>query len=114
MDIVASRTGISSDFDRDGDTAQSGEIDTGTLESLIEDKWFSYPSPKTADPGELEKLLDNRKLKRLSSVNKLATVTALTALSISDFYKKEYNEETKPTTIWISGGGTNNQTLVQH
>jgi anhydro-N-acetylmuramic acid kinase len=99
-------------FDRDGKLTSSGTPNAECLEILAADPWITKASPKQASPEIFTHLLNHQCLKPLNRVDKLATITALTAKSIYDFYRREYKESTHPEALWISGGGSNNLALV--
>jgi anhydro-N-acetylmuramic acid kinase len=112
IDMIAGEAGLNDGFDRDGAVASTGEVRTDLFEPLSEDPWFSQPAPKFARVERLGMILDHPSLRALRTADKLATITAFTALSISAFFKKHYSNPAKPDTIWLSGGGTNNLSLV--
>lgn len=112
IDLAAQEAGCSYGFDRDGVTALSGNVKTKALEILLTDKWFKQPAPKYADIDFFSNLFRHQCLKGLSAADKISTLTAFTALTISNFYKREYSYPKKPEVIWLSGGGTYNQALV--
>lgn len=100
-------------FDRDGHLSQKGVVNTECLEKLSSDPWFTKPAPKQSSVDSFIHLLDEKSLKKLNSLDKIATVTALTAKTIFDFYSREYSLDT-PQAIWLSGGGSNNLTLIDY
>ena len=112
IDIAAQNAGYAHGFDRDGSGALTGNVNMVSLETLIADDWFKIPGTKEADLPYLRKLLQHPCLSSLSPTDTLATLTALTALSINQYFKREYTYEKKPGTIWISGGGAHNLTLL--
>jgi anhydro-N-acetylmuramic acid kinase len=100
-------------FDRDGLFAAQGKVDTQCLEGLALQKWFATPSPKQAHINELMKLYDIPCAVNLKGFDKLATLTALTARSAFDLFKREYRHVIAPEVIWVSGGGANNLTIME-
>ncbi|MDR0307469.1 MAG: anhydro-N-acetylmuramic acid kinase [Chitinispirillales bacterium] len=99
-------------FDRDGKLTSQGFANAQCLEVLSNDQWLTKVSPKQASPEIFMHLLSHPCLKPLSSIDKLATITALTAKSIYDFYRREYREASPPEALWVSGGGVNNLALL--
>jgi anhydro-N-acetylmuramic acid kinase len=99
-------------FDRDGKLTSQGQVFAGCLEALAADPWFAKAAPKQASPEIFAHLLNHPCLKPLGRVDRLATITALTAKSIYDFYRREYKEAVPPEALWVSGGGSNNLALV--
>lgn len=112
IDSAAQDAGCAHGFDRDGTGALTGAVNTLCLETLVAQEWFKLPAPKEADITCLKKLLANPCVTGLPASDKLATLTALTALSINQFFKREYVYDKKPDCIWISGGGAHNLTLI--
>lgn len=101
-------------FDRDGSQAASGSVDGEILKTLSETAWFLKPAPKQASPDYYSDLLENPAFVALPPNDQLATITALSARSIYDFYRREFKGSPAPHTIYLSGGGSNNQTLVKY
>lgn len=114
VNLVAQEAGLSDGFDRDGAIAASGTVDTAILEELVGNALFTPPLPNPMQVGALKELLAAPSLKRLSKANKLATIGALTARTVSLAYQREYKAEQKPTSLWVSGGGANNLTLIEY
>jgi len=100
-------------FDRDGSLSARGKVDGPCLELLASHPDFSAPAPRRFPHAQLYKLADTPCLERLSPLDRLATLTALTARTIFDFYKNEYKHVIAPQTLWVSGGGANNVTLFE-
>ncbi len=113
IDQAALEAGCDHGFDRDGSAASTGKVQTEALEILLEDEWFELPSPKQGDSTYFKKLLDAPCLQELNPSDRLATVTAFTALTISNFYKRELAHVRNPSVIWLSGGGVNNLALKE-
>ncbi len=100
-------------FDRDGKLSSQGLVNTECLEELAKDSWLLIPSPKQASPDIFLPLLAHPCLSDLSIVDKLATITALSAKSIYDFFRREYTINLSPEALWVSGGGSNNLSLME-
>jgi anhydro-N-acetylmuramic acid kinase len=98
-------------FDRDGSASAQGKVCSECLELLASQQPFGSGPPRRVTLSEIMKLYDHPCLLALSPVDKLATLTALTARGIFDVYKSNYRHVVKPETIWLSGGGANNLTL---
>lgn len=101
-------------FDRDGSYAAKGTVDGDVLKQLTNDAWFLKPAPKLANANHFTKLLDESCFSSLSAQDQLATVTALSARTIYEFYRREYTAKITPEKILLSGGGSNNLTLQQY
>ena len=101
-------------FDRDGRLTSKGYPCAECLEALASDPWLAMAAPKQASPEVFAHLLSHPRLKPLPPLDKLATVTALTAISAYDFYKREYKGQARPEALWVSGGGSNNLALIDY
>jgi anhydro-N-acetylmuramic acid kinase len=112
IDKCAQEAECAGGFDRDGALTATGAPCAECLEILAADPWIVKAAPKQASPEIFSHLLGHPCLKRLSPVDKLATITALTARSVYDFFRREYREAAQPSALWISGGGANNLTLI--
>ncbi|MDR2591600.1 MAG: anhydro-N-acetylmuramic acid kinase, partial [Chitinispirillales bacterium] len=112
IDKCAQEAECAGGFDRDGALTATGAPCAECLEVLAADPWIVKAAPKQASPEIFSHLLSHPCLKSLSLVDKLATITALTARSVYDFYRREYKGSAQPSALWISGGGANNLTLV--
>ena len=99
-------------FDRDGSASAQGKVDAGSLEILASQEWFCAPTPRQASLSDIMKLYDHSAMAFLAPRDKLTTLTALTARTVFDVYKREYKHVVTPETIWVSGGGANNLTLL--
>ena len=99
-------------FDRDGSASSQGKVDAGCLEVMASQEWFCAPTPRQAPLSDIMKLYDHPGMAFLAPRDKLATLTALTARTVFDVYKREYRHVVNPETIWVSGGGANNLTLL--
>ncbi|MBN1761409.1 MAG: anhydro-N-acetylmuramic acid kinase [Chitinispirillaceae bacterium] len=101
-------------IDRDGTLAAQGTVNGECLQRLSDFPWFSKPAPKQAAPELFEELAADERLATLSDADRLATITALTARSIYNFYRTESRFSTDDQTVLLSGGGSNNQTLTRY
>ena len=100
-------------FDRDGSAAAAGTVNAAVLDSLANAPWFLKAAPKEASPELFDQLMQKGELMALTPNDRMATVTALTARTIYDFFRREYREPALPEAIIISGGGVNNLSLVK-
>ena len=112
IDKCAKEAGCPEGFDRDGQLASQGQAVSACMEILAADPWITKAAPKQASPEILARILDYPCLKPLSHIDRLATITALTAKSVYDFYRREYREPDPPKAVWVSGGGVNNLALM--
>jgi len=112
IDKCAQEAGCADGFDRDGRLTSQGQAFAACIEELAGDQWIAKAAPKQASPEIFARLLDYPCLKPMNPVDRLATITALTARSIYDFYRREYRESAPPEALWVSGGGVNNLALM--
>ncbi len=110
IDMVAEKIGLNQGFDRDGNEALNGNADISLIEYLLDQS----VNENDDFSEKFKKLLNTVKLKRLSSQDLLATITAFVALKIFDSYRNNYTDSEKPKDLWISGGGTNNLALIDY
>ncbi|KMQ50315.1 Anhydro-N-acetylmuramic acid kinase [Chitinispirillum alkaliphilum] len=101
-------------FDRDGNLSQKGVVNTESLETLSSEPWFKKPAPKHSSIDSFLHLLEKEEIKSLDPIDRVATITALTAKTIFDFYTREYPLKTNPGAVWISGGGSNNLAIINY
>jgi anhydro-N-acetylmuramic acid kinase len=113
LNQIVSAINSTEPFDRDGTIASQGKVDSQCLDELTKFDWFQTPCPKFAYPEQFSELLKNSTLNSLNSLDMIATITALTARIIYDFCKKESLSQEKELSIYISGGGAHNQTLIE-
>jgi len=109
---AAQEAGLASGFDRDGKGAAQGKVDNTCVEKLSVLPWFLKQSPKSAFVQDFENVYKSDCLKKLQPVDKMATLAALTARTAFDVYKREFRHAVEPETVWVSGGGAHNSTLV--
>jgi anhydro-N-acetylmuramic acid kinase len=107
----AREIGCADGFDRDGSEAARGNVDGACLDQLATTPWFLQNAPKESAADLFDPLLQKPCLMALAPSDKLSTVTALTARTIYDFFRKEYREPEPPEAVILSGGGANNLSL---
>jgi anhydro-N-acetylmuramic acid kinase len=103
-------------IDAGGKIAAKGEIDKAILGEMLRHCYFGRKPPKSTGREEFGeqycRLMYRRmKKKRLSAENILATVTAFTAESIVEAYRKFLPR--MPDEVILCGGGAHNATLVK-
>jgi len=102
-------------FDRDGTIAAEGNVDGECLKKLSGDEWFSLQTPKTvSSTNQFDHLLDDSALNALSFKDQLATITALTARTVYDIFRNACPESDTSLSVFLSGGGSHNQTLHRY
>jgi anhydro-N-acetylmuramic acid kinase len=116
IDIAVSRlTDGKMTYDRDGEIARYGEIDDEWLETLLEHPYFERVPPKTTGrelfgSAFAEKLYDDGLKRGLMGRDIVATLTALTAKSITNAYQRF--APAPLGEVILGGGGRHNPTLI--
>jgi anhydro-N-acetylmuramic acid kinase len=113
-------------FDRDGDYAARGTVDKAVLASLMEDPYLGQWPPKTtgrelygmaqarawiADRGLPPDALTHDGPALGAACDLIATVTAWTAETIADAYRRYL--PALPDDVLVNGGGARNPTLMR-
>lgn len=105
-------------FDEDGAIGAQGSVSEEWLSKLLEHPYFAQQPPKTTG-RELfslafaDELLADGQKKKLSDLDVVATVTALTGASIADAYKRFVQPSTTLDRLVLGGGGADNPTLCK-
>jgi anhydro-N-acetylmuramic acid kinase len=116
IDYAASRaTAGTQTFDRDGQLAAAGRIDTTLLAKLMSHPYLAQSIPKTTGREQFGAQCgvttwDQAKELGLSGADIVATLTAFTADSIADAYR--HFLPAMPAEVVLGGGGANNPVLV--
>jgi anhydro-N-acetylmuramic acid kinase len=115
--LVRHVTGGRKTFDRNADMAGRGELLPGLLASLLTDKYFLRPPPKTAGREQYGKkyvrsLLAHPEARRARPEDVVRTATILTALSILDALHRFVIPRVKISELIVSGGGSHNPLLM--
>lgn len=98
-------------FDRDGSQAAKGTVSSACLDLLATSPWFLTDGPKEAMADQFTPLLQKAELGTLEPQDRLATITALTARTVYDFFRRVWKENSLPEVMVVSGGGANNSAL---
>jgi anhydro-N-acetylmuramic acid kinase len=114
VNLAARDTGDTDGFDRDGAIAARGAVGNECLSELASREWFMRPAPKRAFLQDFSDMYQHPKVAALSPQDRVATLTALTARTAFDFFKREYRHVLPPENVWVSGGGANNLTLLEY
>lgn len=114
-DILRIATEGRTSFDKDGDIAARGSVDTAWLDALAVHPYYERQPPKTTGRelfGTIMagQLLDQGRQRGLSLDDIVATVTALTAESIADAYRRFAPRPIDE--VILGGGGRHNTTMV--
>lgn len=108
-------SGGSQRYDRDGALALAGQVDERLLTELLAHPYFGQQPPKTTG-RELfgaqlgDPIVDRAKAAGLSDADIVATLTAFTARSIADQYRRFL--PALPDEVIVGGGGSRNPALM--
>jgi len=105
-------------YDKNGELALKGKLNQGLLERLCSHPYLSIPPPKSTGREDFGIQFSDNLYKELKQGNvvvldAIATITAFTARSISDSYKKFIQPSYKISEVVMSGGGVHNPVLFQ-
>jgi anhydro-N-acetylmuramic acid kinase len=114
INMAARDAGCENGFDRDGSAAAKGVVDNNCISTLSSLEWLSRPSPKHAFLQDFTGCYGHPSVKALSPFDKIATLTAFTARTAFEFFKRQYRHVLTPEVIRVSGGGANNLTLLEY
>ena len=105
-DAMQARRGLP--CDRDGALAAEGEIDDSIVAAFLDHAYFYKMPPKSLDRDAFSGL--KRAVSDLDDADAIATLTAATALSVAAALE---HCPQPPTTLWVTGGGRRNQTMMK-
>jgi anhydro-N-acetylmuramic acid kinase len=102
-------------FDEGGLIAARGRVDESWLAGLLEHPYFRRPPPKTTGrelfgPAMGADLLAEGRRRGHTDADIVATVTALTADSVADQYRRFL--PTRPDEVIVAGGGARNPAVM--
>ena len=105
-------------YDEAGRLAAGGSVALPMLQRLLEDPYYQLTPPKSTGrevygKAFAQQLAAEAAREGISSVDLIATVTALTAATIAEAYKRFVFPVTKVEEVIVSGGGAHNHTLLQ-
>jgi anhydro-N-acetylmuramic acid kinase len=107
-------------FDRNGSIARRGRVLSSVVDSLLRDRYFVEPPPKSAGREQFgaefaTRLLALCRRKNTKAEDVIATATALTAETIAASYRSFVQPLAKNSAVdyILSGGGARNATLVE-
>jgi anhydro-N-acetylmuramic acid kinase len=114
-DAAARATGGTQQYDHNGALAAAGTVDEALLAALMAHPYLSAVPPKTTGHEQFgqafgAQVWERAEARGLSAEDILATLTAFTAASIADAYRRFLPRV--PEEVILGGGGANNPTLV--
>jgi anhydro-N-acetylmuramic acid kinase len=103
-------------YDADGALAAAGRVDDVVLSDLLAEPYFTLQPPKTTGrelfgAQFVDPIIDRCIQRGLSSSDVVATLTAFTAHSIADQYRRFLPG--RPDEVVVGGGGSRNPVLMQ-
>jgi anhydro-N-acetylmuramic acid kinase len=103
-------------YDADGALAAAGRADDRLLSNLLDQEYFRLQPPKTTGrelfgAQYVDPIIDQALARGLSKADIVATLTAFTAHSIADQYRRFLPG--RPDEVVIGGGGSRNPVLMQ-
>jgi len=103
-------------FDKGGDIALGGKINSILLNTMLEHPFFTEMLPKTTgqelfNRQFIDKALEKANIRDIEPNDLITTVAELTASSIATCIKKATNGE--PYKCYVSGGGNHNKYLME-
>jgi anhydro-N-acetylmuramic acid kinase len=99
-------------FDRDGDFAAAGKVNSRLLDALLSDEYFALPPPKSTgrEYFHLNWLSSHPMLDPLKPADVQATLLELTAYSVCDAITQHAPETHE---VLVCGGGVHNSVMMQ-
>lgn len=101
-------------YDDQGKIAKTGTIDEEYLKELLTDEYLAKPYPKSTGREKyndqfLNEMIDTLKKKQLKNADIIATITAYTAYTIVDQYRRFLGDIDE---VIVSGGGAHNAFIL--
>jgi len=115
LDAMARERGIDGGYDRDGRLAIGGAVRPQLLERLSRHAFYSRKPPKSADTTDFLDANTRRILDEASSTSDadmMATLTELTARTITDAVSRYIAVRQPVDEVLVSGGGAHNRALM--
>lgn len=103
-------------YDVDGRLSRAGHVDHAALTALLAEPYFAAPPPKTTGrelfgSQLIDPLIETWRARGMSTADVVATLTAFTAHSIADQYRRFL--PWLPDEIIVGGGGSRNPELMR-
>ncbi len=103
-------------YDENGNIAKSGKVNNDLLNGLKQFPFFKFNPPKTTGPEMfniefVKKAMNETKTNSIAPTDIIATLTQLSAETITDCIKNAF-PNLNQFKIYMSGGGVNNQYLI--
>ena len=106
-------------YDNAGKFAARGEVCESLLGEWLQHPFISAPPPKTTGREAFGRQFAHQAIQQAQNQNLdptdlVATLTAFTAQTIFDYYRRFLFPHHSVDEIYISGGGSHNLTLMEH
>jgi anhydro-N-acetylmuramic acid kinase len=107
-------------YDKDGKYALQGKMNNKLLEWLMNNEYFNRKLPKSTGQEEFGRTYFNKIIKKFQPQTKdewlslITTLTLFTVKSISVEFNRESEKYSKVKTMYMSGGGSNNNFIVEN
>ena len=104
---MQNRAGLS--YDKNGDIAASGQVNTDYLARVMTHEWYQRPAPKSLDRVITEQMLAADQLAEMTLADAMASLAEVTAMTLINACR---NLSETPERLLLTGGGARNQHLV--
>lgn len=107
-------------YDKDGEYASKGKLNKELLEWLISNEYFNKKLPKSTGQEKFGKKYFNEIVEKIQPQTEdewlsfITTLTLFTVRSIGVEFKRESKKYSKVKTMYISGGGANNNFILEN
>lgn len=107
-------------YDKDGKYALQGKMNNELLEWLMSNEYFNRKLPKSTGQEKFGRTYFNKIIEKFQPQTKdkwlslITTLTLFTVRSISVEFNRESEKYSKVKTMYMSGGGSNNNFIVEN
>jgi len=107
-------------YDKDGKYALQGKMNNKLLEWLMNNEYFNRKLPKSTGQEKFGRTYFNKIIEKFQPQTKdkwlslITTLTLFTVKSISVEFNRESEKYSKVKTMYMSGGGSNNNFIVEN
>jgi len=107
-------------YDKDGKYALQGKMNNKLLEWLMNNEYFNRKLPKSTGQEKFGRTYFNKIIEKFQPQTKdkwlslITTLTLFTVRSISVEFNRESEKYSKVKTMYMSGGGSNNNFIVEN
>ena len=107
-------------YDKDGKYASQGKVNNELLKWLMNNEYFNRKLPKSTGQEEFGRTYFNKIIEKFQPQTRdewlslITTLTLFTVRSISVEFNRESEKYSKVKTMYMSGGGSNNNFIVEN